>query len=328
MTGKKKDGIVPPKGKVLVYKNRVEVLLEEDTVWLSLNQMADLFERDKSAISRHLRNIFNGKELIRNLVVAKIATTAADGKTYKVEYFNLDAIISVGYRVNSKRGTQFRIWATNVLKKHLVDGYTINEKRLKTSEHKYQQLKQSLKLLSNVVHIEGVSDEAKGLVEVITQYSHALDVLDDYDHERLSIPKGKKRSKFKLTYEKARKIIDALRKKFKGSALVGREKDKSFQGSLGAIYQTFDGRDVYPTVEEKAAHLLYFVTKNHSFVDGNKRIAAALFICFLDRNGILYRKDRSQRIDNNALVALTLMIAVSKPREKEMMIKIILNLLV
>ena len=180
-----------------------------------------------------------------------------------------------------------------MLKKHLVDGYTINEKRLRASEHKYQQLKQSLKLLSNVVHIEGVSDEAKGLIEVITQYSHALDVLDDYDHERLSVPKGIKRSKFKLTYEKSHKIIDALRKKFKGSALVGREKDKSFQGSLGAIYQTFDGRDVYPTVEEKAAHLLYFVTKNHSFVDGNKRIAAALFICFLDKNGILYRKDRS-----------------------------------
>ncbi len=217
----------------------------------------------------------------RNSVVAKIATTAADGKIYQVEYFNLDAIISVGYRVNSKRGTQFRIWATNLLKKYLVDGYTINEKCLRASEHKYQQLKQSLKLLSNVVHIEGVSDEAKGLIEVITQYSYALDVLDDYDNERLSVPKGVKRSKFKLTYEKAHKIIDTLRKKFKSSALVGREKDKSFQGSLGAIYQTFDGRDVYPTVEERAAHLLYFVTKNHSFVDGNKRIAAALFICFL-----------------------------------------------
>lgn len=295
MTGKKKEDKVPAKGKVLVYKNRVEVLLEKDTVWLSLNQIADLFERDKSAISRHLRNIFKSKELESGSTVAFFATVQSEGGRSverSIEYFNLDAIISVGYRVNSKRGTQFRIWATNVLKKHLVDGYTINEKRLRASEHKYQQLKQSLKLLSNVVHIEGVSDEAKGLIEVITQYSHALDVLDDYDHERLSVPKGIKRLKFKLTYEKARKIIDALRKKFKGSALVGREKDKSFQGSLGAIYQTFDGRDVYPTVEEKAAHLLYFVTKNHSFVDGNKRIAAALFICFLDRNGILYRKDR------------------------------------
>jgi prophage maintenance system killer protein len=328
MTGKKKEDEVPARGKVLVYKNRVEVLLEKDTVWLTQKQMADLFDTERSVVTKHVRNIYNTKELDRKTVCAKFAHTAEDGKVYQTQFYNLDAIISVGYRVNSKRGTQFRIWATNVLKKHLVDGYTINEKCLRASEHKYQQLKQSLKLLSNVVHIEDVSDEAKGLIEVITQYSHALDVLDDYDHERLSVPKGIKRLKFKLTYEKARKIIDALRKKFKGSALVGREKDKSFQGSLGAIYQTFDGRDVYPTVEEKAAHLLYFVTKNHSFVDGNKRIAAALFICFLDRNGILYRKDRSQRIDNNALVALTLMIAVSKPLEKEMMIKIILNLLV
>ena len=317
-----------PKGQVVIYKDKFEVRLEKETVWLSLNQMANLFERDKSAISRHLRNIFNEKELIRNSVVAKFATTATDGKVYRVEYFNLDAIISVGYRVNSKRGTQFRIWATNVLKKHLVDGYTINQKRLMASRHKYQQLKQSLKLLGNVAHLEGVSDEAKGWIEVITQYSHALDILDDFDHERLSIPKGTKRLRYELTYEKACKIIDAMREKFKSSPLVGREKDKSFQGSLGAIYQTFDGRDVYPTVEEKAAHLLYFVTKNHSFVDGNKRIAAALFICFLESNGILYRKDGAHRIDNNALVALTLMIAASKPSEKDIMIKVILNLLV
>jgi len=327
MAGKKKKSKVPAKGNVLVYKDRVEVLLEKDTVWLSQKQMADLFDTERSVITKHVRNIYNTKELDRKAVCAKFAHTAEDGKVYQTQFYNLDAIISVGYRVNSKRGTQFRIWATNVLKKHLVDGYTINEKRLNAAEHKYQQLMQSIKLLSNVVHIDGVSDEAKGLIDVITQYSHALDLLDDYDHERLSIPKGIKRSKFKLTYEKAQNVIDALRKKFKSSALVGREKDKSFQGSLGAIYQTFDGRDVYPTIEEKAAHLLYFVTKNHSFVDGNKRIAAALFICFLDRNIILHRKDGTQRIDNNALVALTLMIAVSKPREKEIMVKIILNLL-
>ena len=322
--------------KIIIYqepdgKAAVEVNLAEDTVWLTQAQMQALFDKNKRTISEHINNIFKEGELKRKGTVRKFRTVRQEGRRQverELDHYNLDIIISVGYRVKSQRGTRFRIWATNVLKKHLVDGYTINEKRLRASEHKYQQLKQSLKLLSNVVHIEGVSDEAKGLIEVITQYSHALDVLDDYDHERLSVPKGIKRSKFKLTYEKARKIIDALRKKFEGSALVGREKDKSFQGSLGAIYQTFDGRDVYPTVEEKAAHLLYFVTKNHSFVDGNKRIAATLFICFLDRNGILYRKDRSQRIDNNALVALTLMIAVSKPREKEMMIKIILNLLV
>jgi len=287
--------------KIIIYqepdgKTAIEVNLAEDTVWLTQAQMAELFETTPQNITIHLKNVFSEDELYEEATCKDFLQVRKEGKRTvkrKQKHYNLDVIISIGYRVKSQRATRFRIWATNVLKKHLVDGYTINEKRLRASEHKYQQLKQSLKLLSNVVHIEGVSDEAKGLIEVITQYSHALDVLDDYDHERLSVPKGIKRSKFKLTYEKARKIIDALRKKFKGSALVGREKDKGFQGSLGAIYQTFDGRDVYPTVEEKAAHLLYFVTKNHSFVDGNKRIAAALFICFLDRNGILYRKDRS-----------------------------------
>jgi prophage maintenance system killer protein len=327
MTKNKKS----PKRQVVIYKHKFEVRLEKETVWLSLNQMADLFDRDKSVVSRHLNNIFKSKELDRGSTVAFVATVQNEGGRSverRIEYFNLDVIISVGYRVNSKRGTQFRIWATNVLKKHLVDGYTINEKRLRTSEHKYQQLKQSLKLLGNVVRLESISDEAKGLIEVITQYSHALDILDDFDHERLSVPKGTKHLKYELTYEKACKIIDAMREKFKSSPLVGKEKDKSFQGSLGAVYQTFDGQDVYPTVEEKAAHLLYFVTKNHSFVDGNKRIAAALFICFLESNGLLYRKDGAHRIDNNALVALTLMIAASKPSEKEIMIKVILNLLV
>jgi len=322
--------------KIIIYQEpdgqtAIEVNLAEETVWLTQAQMAELFETTPQNITIHLKNVFSEDELYEKATCKDFLQVRKEGKRTvkrKQKHYNLDVIISIGYRVKSIRATQFRIWATNVLKKYLVDGYTINEKRLIASEHKYQQLKQSLKLLSNVVHIDGVSDEAKGLIDVITQYSHALDILDDYDHERLSVPKGKKRSKFKLTYEKSYKIIDALRKKFKCSALVGREKDKSFQGSLGAIYQTFDGRDVYPTVEEKSAHLLYFVTKNHSFVDGNKRIAAALFICFLDRNGILYRKDRSQRIDNNALVALTLMIAVSKPQEKEMMIKIILNMLV
>lgn len=199
--------------------------------------MADLFKRDKSVVSQHLNNIFKSKELDSGSTVAFFATVQSEGGRSverSIEYFNLDVIISVGYRVNSKRGAQFRIWATNVLKKHLVDGYTINEKLLRASRHKYQQLKQSLKLLSNVARLEGVSDEAKGLIEVITQYSHALDILDDFDHERLSVPKGTERLKYELTYEKACKIIDAMREKFKkSSTLVGREKDKSFQGSLG-----------------------------------------------------------------------------------------------
>lgn len=318
------------KGQIILYKNKLEVRLKKETVWLSLNQIAELFKRDKSVISRHLHNIFKTKELQRKSTVAFFATVQNEGGRLTertVEYFNLDAIISVGYRVNSKRGTQFRIWATNVLRKHLVNGYTINEKRLKSAEYKYKQLQKSLQLLGNIVMLEKVPDETKGLIQVITEYSHALDILDDYDHQRLSVPKGTKQSQFELTHKEARKIIEAIKKKFKGTSLVGQEKDESFKSSIGAIYQTFDGKDVYPTVENKAAHLLYFVTKNHSFIDGNKRIAAALFICFLQKNGILHRKDKIRTIDNNTLIALTLLIAASKPSEKDIMVKIILNLL-
>ncbi|MDP2683152.1 MAG: RhuM family protein [Deltaproteobacteria bacterium] len=315
------------RGQIIFYKNNVEVRLDKETVWLSLKQMAYLFGRDKSAISRHLSNVFKEKELIKNSVVANFATTAADGKTYQVEYFNLDVIISVGYRVNSKQGTQFRIWATNVLRKHLVDGYTINEKRLKAQTDKIRQLQNAVRLLGNVALSDGVSDEAKGIIQIITDYSRALDILDDFDHERLSVPKGTKQTKFKITYEEAKIIIATMRNKFRDSALVGQEKDASFRSSIGTIYQTFGGKDVYPTVEEKAAHLLYFVTKNHSFVDGNKRIAAALFICFLQKNDLLIRADGSRRIDDNALVALTLMIAASKAADKDIMIKVLLNLL-
>ena len=312
------------KGQVIVYKNNVEVRLEHETVWLTQKQMAELFDTERSVITKHLRNIFESKELEEKSNVQKMHIAHSDKP---VAFYNLDAIISVGYRVNSKQGTQFRIWATNVLRKHLVDGYTINEKRLKAAAHKYQELQKTLKLLGNVVRLESVSDEAKGLIQIITEYSRALDILDDFDHERLSVPKGTVQTKYELTYEEAKIIIATMRKKFSGSTLVGQEKDASFKSSIGSVYQTFDGQDVYPTVEEKAAHLLYFVTKNHSFIDGNKRIAAALFVCFLQKNGILLRNDGTKLIDDNALVALTLMIAVSKPQEKESMIKVILNLL-
>jgi prophage maintenance system killer protein len=322
------------KGEIVIYKAKggplIDVRLKEESVWLSLNQLADLFERDKSVISRHLRNIYSEEELPRQATVAFIATVQNEGDrevTRTVEYFNLDAIISVGYRVNSKRGTQFRIWATNVLRKHLVDGYTINEKRLKAQQNKINELQDAVRLLGNIALLEDVSDEAKGIVQIISEYSKALNILDDFDHQRLASPKGTKKSKYRMTYDEARNIIDQMRYKFRDSALVGQEKDKSFQGSIGAIYQTFDGKDVYPTIEEKAAHLLYFVTKNHSFVDGNKRIAAALFVCFLQKSGILLHKDGGKRIDDNALVALTLMIAASRPSEKDIMVKVILNLL-
>jgi len=229
--------------KVVLYRNKFEVRLEKETVWLSLNQMTGLFERDKSVISRHLHNIFKTKELSRKSVVANFATTAADGKTYQVKYFNLDAIISVGYRVNSKRGTHFRIWATSVLRKHLVEGYTINKKRLQAQASRIQELRETVSLLGNVARMEGVSQEIKGIIQIIQEYSRALEILDDFDHQRLSVPKGTKKAKFELTYEEARMIIDTMRQRFKDSPLVGQEKDKSFKGSIAAIYQTFKGED-------------------------------------------------------------------------------------
>lgn len=317
----------PEKGQVVLYKNKVEVRLKEETVWLTQAQMAEAFATERSVITKHIRNILKSNELIKCTVCAKFAHTADDGKTYQTQFYNLDMILSVGYRVNSMRGTHFRIWATNVLRKHLVDGYTINEKRLKIAGQKYRELQKTINLLGNVVKLENVSAETKSLIQVISEYTKALDLLDDFDHEKLATPKGTKRAKYELTYEKAQNIITAMKKKFKGSDLVGREKDASFKSSLGAIYQTAGGSEVYPTVEEKAAHLLYFVTKNHSFVDGNKRIAAALFVSFLKENGILLTKAGEKRIDNNSLVALTLLIAASKPAEKDTLVKVVLNLL-
>ena len=319
------------KGEIIIYKTKggllIDVRLQKESVWLTQKQMSELFDTERSVITKHLRNIFSSGELEEKSVCALFAHTAADGKKYQTLYYNLDAIISIGYRVNSKRGTQFRIWSTNILRKHLVDGYTINKKRLKSQQNKILELQNTIRLLGNIVLLEGVSDEAKGIVQIISEYTRALSLLDDFDHQNLIVPKGTKKTKYRLTYEEARSIIEQMKKKFRDSVLAGQEKDKSFQGSIGAIYQTFDEEDVYPTVEEKAAHLLYFITKNHSFIDGNKRIAAALFIYFLQKNGILLFKDGRKRIDDNALVALTLMIAASKPSEKDIMIKVILNLL-
>jgi prophage maintenance system killer protein len=319
------------KGEIVIYKAKggplIDVRLKEETVWLTQKQMSELFQKDVRTVNEHIKNIFAEGELTTRAVIRKFRITASDGKSYDTTHYNLDVVISVGYRVKSLRGTQFRIWATNVLRKHLVDGYTINEKRLQAQQNKINELQNAVRLLGNVALLEGVSDEAKGIVQIISEYSRALNILDDFDHQRLTSPKGTKKSKYKLTYEEARTIIEQMKKKFRDSALVGQEKDKSFQGSIGAIYQTFDSKDVYPTTEDKAAHLLYFVTKNHSFVDGNKRIAAALFVCFLQKAGILLDIDGRKRIDDNALVALTLMIAASKPSEKEIMIKVILNLM-
>ncbi|MCK9363199.1 MAG: virulence RhuM family protein [Syntrophales bacterium] len=313
-------------GAVVLYNNpdgtiSLDVRLEKDTLWLNLNQIASLFDRDKSVISRHLRNVFSSQELVRDSVVAFFATTAADGKTYQVENFNLDAILSVGYRVNSKRGTQFRIWATQTLRDHILKGYSVNQRRLK-------ELRQSLKLVGQVLdRYDVTSDQARALLHVVTDYSYALDLLDDYDHQRVSLARLKKAAAKGIDYQEALIVIEQLRCKFGGSELFGREKDGSLPGSLGAVMQTFDGRDLYPSLEEKAAHLLYFLVKNHSFVDGNKRIAAALFLWFMEKNGILYCADGSRHIADNALVAITLMIAESKPEEKDVLAKVVVNLI-
>jgi prophage maintenance system killer protein len=321
------------RGKVIVYKGNngkvtIDVNLKEETVWLSLNQMTRLFNRDKSVISRHLRNVFKARELYKSSVVAKFATTALDGKVYNVEYYNLDAIISVGYRVNSKRGTQFRIWATDILKKHLINGYTLNERRLKEQAHKLQALQNAIELISHIKDGKELDHkEAVGLLSIISDYSYALGLLDDYDNKRIRISDTSKIDKFKLTYENAACAIEQLKDRFGYSELFGRQKDESFKSSIAVIYQTFDGRDLYPSVEEKAANLLYFIIKNHSFIDGNKRIAASIFLWFLDNNGLLYKKDGSKRLADNALVALTLMIAESKPQEHNMIMSLVVSLI-
>jgi len=322
--------------QIIIYQTKdgetaIDVKIENETIWLTLNQIADLFNKNKSTISRHLNNIYEQEELKQEVTVAKNATVQIEGNRTverSIEYYNLDAIISVGYRVNSKEGTKFRIWANHILKEYLINGYAINEKRLKEQAQQLQSLKNTVNLLNHVLESKELSsDEATGLLKVVTDYAYALDILDKYDHQQLTIYGTTSEELFIIDYAESMQAIRDLKDKFGGSSLFGNEKDASFKGSIGAIYQTFGGIDVYPSVEEKAANLLYFVVKNHSFSDGNKRIAAYLFVWFLDKNKILYRNDGSKRIADNALVALTLMIAESKPEEKDMMVKVIVNLI-
>jgi hypothetical protein len=314
------------RGEVVLYRTAdggvtLDVRLERETTWLTQAQMADLFETTVPNISMHVRNVFKEKELRKNSVVKEFLTTAADGKSYRVAHFNLDVIISVGYRVRSNRGTQFRIWATGVLRDHLLKGYTVNERRLK-------ELNQAIRLIADVAERrEMTGDEAAGLLRVVADYSYALDLLDDYDNQRVAVAETTPAGAIFVTYEEARDAIRRLRTKFNASDLFGREKDDSLRGSLQSVMQTAGGKDVYPSIEEKAAHPLYFLVKNHHFVDGNKRIAAALFLWFLQKNRALYRPDGSKRIGDNALVAMTLLIAESRPAEKSVLVSVIVNLI-
>jgi prophage maintenance system killer protein len=303
--------------QVVLYRTQdqstvLEVRTEGDSVWLNRQQMALLFGRDIKTIGKHIKNALN-EELSGFSVVAKFATTATDGKSYQVEHYALDTVLSVGYRVKSAEGIRFRQWANSVLKQHLLQGYTTNENRLK-------QLNRVVEIISR-----SVVPEISGLSDILRRFTHGLDLLDEYDHQTLSKPTGMP-SDWCLTYEEARVFIDSM--KFGNeSGLFGFERDESFKGTLGAIYQTFGGSEVYPSVQEKAANLLYLTVKNHSFTDGNKRIAAALFVFFLDKNGALFGKDNHPLIDNNALAAATLMIALSRPEEKEIMCSLVMNML-
>jgi len=306
------------KNEILLFENqdvKLEVNMKDETVWLTLEQMAKLFDRDKSVISRHIKNVL--QEELDKSVIAKFATTAKDGKTYQVDFYNLDVIISVGYRVKSNNGILFRKWANKVLKDYLIKGYVVNNKRL-------EYLEKTVKLINIAGRIDTElnGEEAQRIIKVINNYSNALKLLDEYDHKCMTKPRGTVNNN-KINYEDCISIINKL--KF-NSDLFALERNQGLKAIIGAIYQSFDGNDLYPTIEEKAANFLYLITKNHTFIDGNKRIAATLFIYFLEFYNLLYNEN-GQVIDNNTLVAITILIAQSNPKEKDILIDLVINFL-
>ena len=306
---------------------QLNVKLENETVWLTQSQMAELFGRDRTVITRHINNCYKEGELDKNITCAKFAHMGKDqDQTYETTMYNLDVIISVGYRVKSIQGTRFRQWANSVLKQYLIKGYVINQ-QLKLD--RYNELKDVVRLMGRAIGMQEkvTADEYSGLFNVISDYVYALDTLDHYDYQSLSIQQTTKNEPFRATYDNAMEAINALKDKFGGSQWFANEKDDSFKSSIGQIYQTFGGEELYPSVEEKAAMLLYLVVKNHSFSDGNKRIAAMLFLWFLNNNRVLYAEDGHKRIADNTLVALTLMIAESRTEEKDVMVKVVVNLI-
>ncbi|MBQ8852903.1 MAG: virulence protein RhuM/Fic/DOC family protein [Alistipes sp.] len=318
-------------GDIVIYqavdgRTELEVRLEGETVWLSQAQMAELFERDRTVIGKHISNIYREKELDRDTTCAKFAHMGNEtDQVYETTLYSLDVIISVGYRVKSHRGTQFRMWANKVLKEYLIKGYAINNN---VQVEQLEELKRTIAVMRNVVLAKRISkSEALGLLRVISDFAYGLDTLDRYDYQQLEVSDTTTEETFRATYSSAKEALQTLKEKFGASELFGREKDESFRSTMGAIYQTFNGKDLYPSVEEKAANLLYLTVKNHSFSDGNKRIAAFLFLWFLEKNGILYREDGSRLLDNNTLVALTLMIAQSRTEEKDIMTKVVVNLI-
>lgn len=322
------------KGEIIIYETKdgetsIDVRMEEETVWLTQAQMVDLFQTTKQNVSLHINNVYKENELEKNSTVKEYLTVQNEGRRLirrNVKYYNLDVIISVGYRVKSQRGTQFRIWANSVLKRYLTQGFAIKEN---ATQIQLQNLSSMLEILSKSIENESISiDETQNLLRIIKDFSYGLDTLDKYDNQVLEVEKTtENEDEFRINYENASQVIKDLKKKFNASQLFGNEKDSSFKSSVNTIYQTFDGKELYPSIEEKAAMFLYLVVKNHSFSDGNKRIAAFLFLWFLEKNRILYKKNGQKLIENNTLVALTLLIAESKSEEKDMMQKVVVNLI-
>ena len=326
--------IIGGESSIMLYTSedntiQLDVKLEQETVWLTQAQMAQLFGTDRTTIVRHISNIYKCEELEEKSTCAKNAQVRFEGNrrvVRQIPYYNLDMILSVGYRVNSKNAIAFRHWSSNVLKDYIVKGYAVRDQL--QLQH-YNELKDIVSLMSRTMALQEhpKGDEYAGLFNVISDYVYALDTLDHYDYQELTIQKTTRTEPFHATYENAMDAINRLKEKFGGSALFANEKDDSFKSSIGQIYQTFGGEELYPSVEEKAAMLLYLVTKNHSFSDGNKRIAAMLFLWFMEKNGILYAPDGRKRIGDNTLVALTLMIAESRTEEKDIMVKVVVNLI-
>lgn len=319
-----------PIGPIAIYQTddgqvQLEVALEQEMVWLSQAQMVKLFGRDQSVVSRHIRNALSEGEVVEKSNMQKMHIANSDRP---VVFYDLDVVISVGYRIKSERGVQFRRWATNVLRQHLVQGYTLNQQRLEAQQEKLSELKQAIALSARLIHSKNLShSESQGILAILEKYSHALTVLDDYDHQRLQVVGTRTLELPRITYVEAMGQIRLWRDMENLGGLFGNEKDDSFKSSLETIYQTFDGKELYPSIEEKAANLLYFIVKNHSFTDGNKRIAAAIFVWFMERQGFLYSEEGEKRIADNALVAFTLLVAESKPDEREIMVKVIINLI-
>ncbi|GAB6283423.1 MAG: RhuM family protein [Ignavibacterium sp.] len=322
------------KGEIIIYKSsqgpEIQVKLEKDSVWLDAHLIARLFDVNRPAIVKHINNIYKTGELDKHSTCSILEQVAADGKARKMNLYNLDMIISIGYRVNSKKATQFRIWATKTLKEHLVKGYTINEKRLLQAKNQLEELQGAISFLQEKSKNVLLADQKQEILNLLSSYSKTLTLLEQYDKEMLTIVK-KAKGEFVLKYDDAQKIIEKIKKdlitKKEASELFGQEADEKFKAILGNLYQTLSGKELYSSLEEKAAHLLYFTIKDHPFVDGNKRIASFLFVYFLDKNNYLYSKTREKKINDNALTALALLIAISNPGERDKLIKIITNFL-